>query len=338
MANVQFRKTQAGLETTRGTAVAATRRLYDGSTFDPNPNYRRRDTPGSGSRIPMGEVVGGILEVPGTHTDILTAQDFPWYAQLGIKGGVAAVLQGTAGAWSYTFVPSGTADDMKTATFEWNPGDETNANVFRLPGTYMESWGVDWTVGEEASFTSTLRASNMVTNGSGGFTGMTAAMPDRARNYLGGNRVVQVWVDTGASAIGTTELLGRSISYTLSYDNARHYKTFGESPTTVHSSGLGALDITASVQLEWSSRAQYDTFMAGTDTKLRVRFVGPAITGSTPAANESVTFDHYRQWTSQPWEDRDGNVTSTMDFTLEYNTTAAQMFSAVAVNGLATLP
>ena len=336
MANLQFRKSQAGLETTRGTAVAATRRLYNGSEFNPNLNYRRLEAPGSGSRIPMGNIVGGIREIPGTHEDQLTAQDAPWYFQLGIKGGVAGALVGTAGAWSYTFVPSGAADDMRTATFEWNPGDEAGTNVFRLPGTYMESWGVDWSVGDEASFTSTLRASDMITAG-GGWTALTPALAERPRTVLGGNRPVRVYLDT-ASAIGTTELLGRSISYTLSYDNARHYKVFGESPTTVQGSGLGELDITASIQLEWSTRAQYDAFMAGTDQKLRVRFEGPTITGAAPAAIEYVEFDHYGQWTSHPWSDREGNITSTMDFTLEYNTTAAQMFSAKVVNGLSTLP
>ncbi len=113
-------KAQAGIESTRGTNVAATRKVYAQIT----PSYTKalmefQDT--TGTFFDRRRPAYGREKVGFSAKDIATFEDLPWWAQFFLKGGVAGVSDaGTPPAYTYTFAPSAATDDLKSMTLEFN--------------------------------------------------------------------------------------------------------------------------------------------------------------------------------------------------------------------------
>ena len=129
---------QAGLESTRGTDAAATRKIY----AEINPSYNRPPTEfidRSGTFGARRRIAYGRPEIGFTATDLMTFEDAPWWFQLALKGGVAGVTDGgTPPAYTYTFVPNLTTDDLKSMTLEFNE----SGNPYQSTQVMVNSWTI----------------------------------------------------------------------------------------------------------------------------------------------------------------------------------------------------
>src|SRR5688500_14732859 len=109
-----LRLNQAGIEATRGTAVAATRKLY--SIITPNFTKALReftDTTGTYEGRRRKAFQREVVTFGGT--DLLTYEDAPWHFKQLLKGGVTGAADaGTPIAYTYTFTPSLATDDLNS--------------------------------------------------------------------------------------------------------------------------------------------------------------------------------------------------------------------------------
>ena len=329
---------QAGLEATRGTNVAATRKVYAQIT----PSYTRAlmdfmDT--SGTFHGRRRAAYGRAKVGFTALDICTYEDLPWWLQMGLKGGVAGAGDGGAPiAYLYTFNPTITSDDLKSMTLEFG---ETNndyesgqvmVNSFTLrmdsdndsePGWMidLELLGRDW---ETTTF--------------------TGALADRSTEVILA-RGTSLYIDAAGGTIGTTAVTGKLISCSLTVNNNLHYKSFAEDVTYVAANKVGRQAQTLDAQFTFefdddTEFANYRTTTTPIQRKVRIKRVGTEIHSGAPTATKDkyMEIDLYGYWNSWSRGDREGNLTATFGFAGFYDITATKTFSIAVNNALSTLP
>lgn len=337
-----LRKVQAGLETTPGTGVAATRVVYAQTQLSYNqPVQEFVDQ--SGTRFADRRFAQGRATVGLSATDMVTFEDLPWWMQLGIKGGVAATNPTTPGTGSgsatvgygYYFKPSASVFDLKTATLEvGEPGNvykttQAAVNSFTLrfdPDSNSEpAWMIDLELISRDLASSTY----------------TGALSDRT-TYPATAAGTKVYMDAVGGTLGTTQLVGRLISGSITYANGLHYKAFSEDAlyAAANKIGFDRVKVTGQLVLEFNTDTEFAKFRTGVGTMVRLEREGPDIAGTTGPVKRKITVDmplcYYTDIDVNG--NRDGNMTCTVSFTGYYDATLGAPFAVHIVNGLATLP
>lgn len=319
---------QAGIETTRGTNVAATRRLYAQVT----PTYDRpladfMDQ--SGTFIDRHRVAYGRERVGFNIVDIATYEDLPWWMQMGLKGGVTGSSSGTG--YTYSFSPSLATDDLKSITLEYGePG-----NPYESGQVMMQSWTLRGDADNDNEpgwmFDATLVGRDRAT------TTYTTSLAQRTTDVILA-RGTKIYVDT--STIGSTQLQGALIDFSVTCDLGLHTKAFMEDETNVAANkiGRGAMRVNAQFTIEFNNDTEFSNYRATTPVqrKIRLKREGSVI-GAGPTV-KSATLDLYGYWSSISFGDREGNMTATFGLAGYYDATAANMIKLDIVNGLSTLP
>lgn len=327
-------RAQAALETTRGTDLAATRKVYAQIT----PSYQRplldfQDTSGT---FHARRRVGYAREKAGlTATDICTYEDLPWWLQMVVKGGVTATGDGgSPPAYPYVFNPTITSDDLKSATFEigdvGNPYElhQCMANSATLRMDADNDSEPTWMLDVE------MIARDMM---AGTFTG---ALTDRSTEVINA-RGTKLYIDDAGGTMGTTQVTGSLISASITINNNIHFKAFAEDTTYVAADrvGRGAQEINAQFTFEFDSDTEFAKYRNSTPQQrlIRLESTGSQIhTG--PTVNKRMRIDMWGYWNSWSRGDREGNLTATFGFAGFYDVTAAKTFQIEVVNALATLP
>ncbi len=327
-------RNQAGLESTRGTGVAATRIVYAQIT----PSYQRAlmdFDDQSGTYEGRRRVAYAREKVGFSAMDICTYEDLPWWLQLGIKGGVAGAGDaGAPAAYTYTFTPSVATDDIKAMTLEFgesgNPYKSTQVmvNSFTLrmdadndqePGWMidLELMGRDWTT-----------------------TTYTAALSDRATEVILA-RGTKLYIDDAGGTIGSTQKTGSLISCSITVNNNIHFKAFAEDTTYVAANkvGRGKRTVDAQFTFEFDADTEFAKYRSTTAAQRLIRLEQTGTTVHTgPTVTKKMTLDLYGYWNSWSRGDRQGNLTATFGFAGFYDTTATKTFSATIINALSSLP
>lgn len=338
-----LKKVQAGLETVRGTDVAATRKVYARTAVSyERPLGAMVDTTGtfSGRRRP----VYGRQRVGFTFNDLLTFEDWAWWLQLCVKGGVTGVSDAhpTAPAFTYTFVPTLQTDDLKSATLEFgeagNPYQSTQVMVdgfsVRIDGDAGEAesgWMLDATaIGRDLTPTA-----------------YTASIPDRTTEVIQA-KGAKVFIDNGGGTIGTTQVSGRLISVVITGANALNFKAFLEDETAFAANkvgrGLRAFD--ASLVMEFDNDTEFANLRATSQPVqrlIRLEREGSQIhpvssTPALPATNKRARIDLMGYWSGWSEGDRNGNMIATYNLMAFYDAVAGYDARFEVVNALATLP
>lgn len=190
---------QGGLESTAGTPVAATRRLYEIGEL-PEEKRNKEYVPQSRQNfIENYEVLEThamtefTLEAPA-----LSYNDLAWWAELFLKGGVSPT---GVGPYVRVYNGAGTSDDLKTATLEVSDG----VGAFQLPyvlGKDLEIKGKNGSKPGPVSAKYGLVAQKVTA----GHT-MTPALSERdlTGTYMVAQHA-QFYLNDTAGAIGTTEI------------------------------------------------------------------------------------------------------------------------------------
>lgn len=325
---------QAGIEATRGTGVAATRKVYAQIT----PSYAKplmdfSDT--SGTFFDRRRAAYAREKISFSVKDIATFEDLPWWAQFFLKGGVTGSGDaGTPIAYTYTFTPTASTDDLKSMTLEFNESGNPyeSAQVMVTTATLrmdadndseagwmldLEMLGRDWS-------TSTF----------------TPALSDRSTEVIMA-RGTKLFIDDAAGTMGATQKLGSLINASVTFNTGIHFKAFSEDAVgyAANKVGRASYRVDAQFTFEFDSDTEFAKYRntAPQERLIRLQSVGTQIHG-TSVVNKTMTLDLWGYWSSWSRGDRDGNLTATFGFSSFYNITAAKMVQLAVINSLITLP
>jgi hypothetical protein len=290
MGEVALRFLQAGLETTKGTGVAATRILMARIT---NPNFTiPRDfvEEDRGTLVASQRFIQGVKDYTfSVEQQGATFEEIGWLFRTCVSGTESPTTINTA-AYSRTITPQTTAggDDLKAATFEF--GDDTQEYECEYCEGDSFTLGFDTlAVGEAAPVKLTV---NYITQSLASNT-KTAALT---------LPTVETILATGATfSLGTTStayaslsaLTGNLRSFNMDWQNKLGRKVFVGDGTTFSNVGRGRRVITFTAMVEGNSDgvSRFVDWDLGTEKRLRILFQGEVISGSSPATTKKLQID-----------------------------------------------
>lgn len=249
---------QIGEETTAGTGVAATRRMY----FNPDNSRLSREREARPHKFATASrdnvraftlgptVVGGTLEMP------LSASEIIELLLMTIKGAVTPTGAGTPKLWTFT---PGTALDP--ATLEWHDG--------------AIAWEANGCYGNSIKFSGNANGENMVSVDVFGMalasTTMTGSLTERVPDFIEGWETA-LYIDAFGGTPGSTVKAGLLINWEIEIANQLGRKYFAANTLAAGAIPIGELEITAKLTFE-ASAAQAATEFAAWDavTKRLIR-------------------------------------------------------------------
>lgn len=270
-------------------------------------------------------------KVSFSASDIATYQDLPWWLQMGIKGGVTGVDDGSS-AYTYTFTPSAATDDLKSATFEF--GD--SGNPYETGQCMVNSWTLRMDADNDAEpgwmFDAEILGRDWAT------TTLTGALSDRTTEVILA-RGTKLYIDDAGGTIGSTQKIGSLISASISVNNNIHYKAFAEDVTYVAANkvGRGERTLDAQFTFEFDSDTEFAKYRSTAPAQRMIRFEQSGAAAIHTTVYPRMRFDIYGYWSSISQSDRQGNMTVTLGLMAFYDTTATKSFSVALVNALSAL-
>jgi hypothetical protein len=322
---VALSKFQAGLESVRGTAVAATRIQPANSGFM-NPVQNRNQVHEQRNTfvdIFRSFPVKQMVELRGM-TVSPTYEDLPWYLQSMVKGGVSGVLSAVT-AYTYTFAPTPGTDDLKTVT--WEVGNDTQA--WQCPFGVGERLDLQFTAGAAATQTMDYLAQRPVKQA---FTG---SLSDRVTEDINGAQM-KAYIDS--TTIGSTAVTNvLSAKFGLQNNWTQLWALDGNLyPRNAYRKVRSA---TLELTIQMTNTTEYDAYITTpVQRKIRLQVQGTNIAGSTGPVAKSMTIDFYTYWDVSPISDQGGIYVLKLTGTSTYDATATNDFSITVVNALPSLP
>jgi len=321
---VALSKFQAGLESVRGTGVAATRiQPINGYLVENVSRAIIHEQRNSFIDNYRNFQVKRFVELRGLTTSP-TFEDLPWFCQSFLKGSVTGVLS-AATVYTYTFTPTANADDLKTVT--WEVGDDTQA--FQVPFGIGDSLALEFVADGPAKLTADYLGQKALKQA---FTG---ALSDRVTEDINGS-LMSVQIDS--TTIGTTavtNVLGAKFSIANNWVQLWRLDggiVPGDAYRKVRSAQL-------ELTVQFNNTTEYDAFVTTpVERKIRLKVLGSVIPGSTGSINKSLTIDWYGLWDTAPLSDSNGIHTVKLTGTSMYDATATADWSVAVANGLSTLP
>lgn len=322
---------QAAIEVTRGTDLAATRKVY--AQFTPSvvrPLSPFRNTTGTyhGRR----RASYGRTKVSLSASDEATYQDLPWWFQLCLKGGVTGVDDGS-GAYTYTFTPTITSDDLKSITLEL--GD--SGNPYQSSQVMVNSWTLRMDADNDAEPAWMLDLELIGRDWS--TTTFTAAIGDRTTEPILA-RGTKLYIDDGGGTMGSTQKTGTLISCSITGNNNLTYKAFAEDTTYVAANKVGRGEQTFDAQFtfEFADDTEFAKFRSTVPAERLIRLEQSGGTAIHTTVYPRMRLDMWGYWSSWSRGTRVNNLVATFGFMGFYDTTDSKTFSAAIVNALSSLP
>lgn len=331
-----FKLLQAGIETTKGTLVAATRQLPGDHGFTEEQDFYRSPFP-AGVRSNVGGA--GVIIRKGYAIDYssdLTAEDILWMLETGVKGGISpSTVDINAKLWTYTPELTTGVPTIKTATFEMIHADGvTNHYAGEVGYGMCESFKIDWAFNQEAKFSAKFFARARQTT-----TPTGALTPYASREPLVSN-LVFVYLDTTWAGLGGTQLqtIIRSGSIEIMTGYAPNYTLDGRSDKDFvnHKVGIITGKLSLVMELDATAASRIANYRANDVVYIRVRNEGSLI-GSV-SAKKFVQIDGAYRFVSAPAFSEDGQqILVSLDLESVYDSTGTKTLEFSAQNLLAVI-
>lgn len=279
MGELALRQIQAGIETSRGVIVPATRKLYGTMTMERDQGRRFADE-SRGMMVKHYRSNPKLIDAGFRFHGDTTFEDLPYFAEMYFQGGVTPVVQGAA-AYLWTYAPDLTSDLIRTRTLyagddtvQWQApfcvGDTLDINLELNDAVTMDANGFcrDW-IPVTSSFLST------------GFTTGFASLSDRVVESVMGYQA-RLFSDNGGGTMGTTQITGKFISAKAGYHLNNKRKTFGDGlGYSLQKLGRGYRDISCQIVFEGLNQAEFADHYNNQEKLIRVQLLGSAIAGSS---------------------------------------------------------
>ncbi len=320
-----FRSARAALESVRGTDLTPTRLIYQDEV------EHQQEVATIRPQQLRNSYVGWYSAAAGTETNTLRRSGALSYndAVWDLNTHVKAVASGTgAGAdKTWTFLPTHTSDDIKSATVQLAYSDGLGATQPGVKLNYClgDEYRIKWDKAGDGivSFASQMVSPKAATQ----ITAFTGSLSDRTVTLISATGTV-VTVDT--TTIGTTtDNYWTDVEWTL---------TNGYTNLYTLNNTTAAQDTFRPMARAWklegtryyaggTADTEWDAYIAKTVRKIRIKTTGPALGGS----NYSIQLDLYGVYTAMEWGETDG--LGMHKFTLEpiYDATALTDFQAIVV-------
>jgi len=232
---------QAGVETTYGTAVAATRRMYYEAPVFHLVRQPRPHMFATGTRDNVRSVSIGPQEVSGDLKQPLSSAEIVELLLMHLDGAVTPSSLGS-GAYLWDFKPSSAAVPLKSATFEWDDG----ANPWHVAGLYCEQLQIKGSANAANEVTATLFGKSIA---AGALTGaLSSRTPDVTEGWE-----TSLYIDAFGGTPGSTVVNGFLINWdvTLKANLARKY--FAQNSNTLGAVIPGVIGVQAVLTFEASA-------------------------------------------------------------------------------------
>ena len=271
---------QIGKETTPGTVVAATRKVYYRE-----PMFNRQRAPrvhrfATGTRDNVRAVTNGPIEATGSLSLPMSASEIIELLLITIQGGVTPTTpSGATDARQWVFKPGGSID---SATFEFDDG----ARVQKALGMRGNSMTIAGSAMEENVLSLDLFGTDVTIGGS-----LTGALSERVPSFTEGWQT-RIFLDAfGTSTPRSTPIPGFLRNWSIQFNGnlARVYTA--DNTLAANRVTTGEIDVTATLTVDAYSNqttTEYTNWDAGTKRHLGLEFLGPA-DGIEAGANEVQT-------------------------------------------------
>jgi len=327
-----FYKVQAGKESTRGTAVAATAKWMA---------YTLHPTVGDFSWVQPEEERGSLAAffrayAPqrqaelGDLTGDATFEDILYPLLMAVKGGVTPTQpDGTTSTYLWTFSPNLTSgNDPDTFTVEW--GDDVQAweseYVFATSLTISGALGEAWKV--SASLVGRQHTA----------TSFTAGLSDRTVESCLMN-LTKLYIDDSGGSIGTTQIETAFISF--EWRLPEHFVPFftadGNKYYTTHSEKKMAPELDLTLVLDSTTKTLLTTkYTAGTIQLVRIAGEGSNIESTY---NKYIYIDGAYLITGiDALTEQDGKTVVALHLVGQYDSDWGKLFEISVENSVSTLP
>ena len=340
---------QVGKETTRGTAVAATRMI-----LTKDATYRNLES----LETFEGQMHGTLARttvapvITRNHTEFEISNDLDFEQVLlfllsGMKGGVTPTTPGRGEARLWTFTPSVTADPLPDAyTIEFAERDmDASANELELEAPYGITTQIELSGGDEG--VPQINASMVARKSVLSTSTPSLALPTITHPS---NLQWAAYIDGKWAKLGTTQITGQIYGSTwrfgdfikpVYYQDGRSALDFSN-----YEFGPRLAELSLDVVLDPASGGLVPTEdgnkSAGTLRFVRMQVTGSAFVSPDNGLSRFIQLDgayyHAEDSMQERGGDRDGNVVTRVHLLSAYDSTQAQDVQVAVQNNLATFP
>lgn len=303
-----FRRIQTGLEATRGTLVAADKKLYGSLTMTPEITYHRP----MDERNSLAEFRRSVATAQRTtlrYEGDATYDQIVDFLSMALKGAITptgpVVMSEADRLW--TFTPNLTSKNVQDSfTFEY--GDDTQE--FECGFVVCENLELSIALGEVLGLRADLfgKLAAKAT-----FTG---SISEVAVTEIVANDV-EIWIDGTYANLGTTLkatlLTGGSIRIATGLVPVKYADGSLDMSTVMEQRRHLEMDLDLAIGTDGIT--EYDAYIANTDRAIRIKFTGAAIVGSASQVY-ALTIDAFGRYTSAPelFGTRDGENIMRLSF------------------------
>lgn len=323
MALEAFRRIQIGAEATRGTAVAADKKLVGALTMNPTLTFHRPvDERNSLAEFRRSVIIAqrGVMryESDGVYEQI------HHFLSMAVKGGITPTTPG-GGTLSrdWTFVPNLTASNVQDS-YTWEYGDDSQA----WEGKFTLCNNLEFTIALDDVMT--MRAdlfSHFPTK-----TTFTGSLSDAVVNEIIGNNV-KIFIDGTFANLGTTQkaalMMGATVRLATGLTPVRRADGLLEFADV--SQQRRHLELELDLVMGTDAVTEYDAWAAETARAIRIEFLGPIIEG---AINYKLRIDAFGFYMNEPtlFDGRDGENLIRLNLASHEDDVANNEFSIEVTN------
>lgn len=278
MGEVALRRIQSAIEVTRGTPLAATRKVY-GTCVVTKMWPRRYAVEDRGNFTDKFRANRKLNESGATVVMDATFEDTPWIMAHVLRGAVTPTGTATTG-YTWTYAPDTTSDLLSTSTVE--AGDDTVA----MQGSFFTVDTADFVMPLDDALSASLGAfvADWLPQNSSdtpsSFAGFTGSLAERTVESAVGWQQ-RLYIDPTGAAVGTTQVVGRFKTAAFAIHNQNKRKYFGDAGVVFTKLGRGRRQVSGTITLEAVDTHQYALFANNTSQAIRLQLIGSAITGTT---------------------------------------------------------
>lgn len=333
MSEVIQELTQFGFETTHGTAVAPTWIGYGVLTakVDRSLNWGNSHT---GTYLARRNATNGRIKPSFSWVEDATFEDLPQWLQMAVDGAVTpAADAGTPIAYTRVHDPDLATNTLKSVTMRWDPPGQAKetagvvVNSIKLSGTPDNDQQSAWQLSAELMG---LDVDN---------TSIThAALSERVTETISAPGTL-FYTDDLPANIGTTQIEGRLIDWSIDINVNQHLKAFAENKRgyAPGKKGRGERTFDAQFTFEFDDEGEFTNFLSDEPVLRCIRLEAPgSIIHDT--VEKMLTIDVVGYWSSFAFSNREGNKTAVVGLAAGYNATFANDYKITVVSALDVHP
>lgn len=330
MAIKALRKLQVGLESTKGTAVAASARMRMTGSLKDNRELVFPDED-------IGSVPGNIRSYVAKYLAELSMEGEATFEQLpvilsaAVEDDVSGAQDGS-GPYVYDYVgPTTAVNGFKTYTIEYGDDQQEEESAY----CFVDNFELSGAAGEAVKVTSKWfgRTAEPST-----FTDLSASLPSVEEILVS---MGKLYIDAGGGTIGTTQKTNTLLGFSLKWKTGLQPVWTGDGALYYSFGKMVRPEVELSLTFEHdaTSVAEKAAWRAQTTRLIRLQIDGSAIAGGSDYTGKALRIDLAGRWKFfDKIDEQNGNDIVTGTFIPRHSSADSLFANLYVANGLATIP